>query len=136
LKHDPARPELERIEAAEWHHRALVGALLVELGANPRRPRELLMGAIGRFFGSLCFVGGRFAPMYAAGRLEAMNVGEYRSAFDAATALGLEHAAVQLNEMMAEEHRHEVFFADQVRGHWLLPFARMVGRWSPPPLLP
>ena len=62
---------------AEWHHRRLVAQLLDELGARPRRRRELLMWSVGRFFGSLCFVSGYFGPMYAAGRLEAMNVGQY-----------------------------------------------------------
>lgn len=126
------RTEIRRIEAAEWHHRAMVAGLLEELGARPRRRRELLMGTTGAFFGSLCFVGGWFGPMYAAGRLEAMNVMQYVSARDFAAQLGLSEAAGQLDEMCAEEDRHEQWFGDQIRGHWLLrPTSRVLG-WSPP----
>jgi demethoxyubiquinone hydroxylase (CLK1/Coq7/Cat5 family) len=127
-----AAAEVHRIEDAEWHHRALVAGLLAELSARPRRPRELLMGSIGRFFGALCFVGGWFAPMYAAGRLEAMNVGQYDDAQRAATALGLVDAARSLEAMRVEEDRHERWFGDQIRGHWLLPWAARVWTWLPP----
>src|SRR5256885_17055436 len=72
-----ARTEVRRIEGTEWHHRQLVADMLVVLGAGPRRPREMAMASIGRFFGLLCFVSGFFGPMYAAGRLEAMNVSQY-----------------------------------------------------------
>src|SRR5438874_562087 len=66
VRDETERREIRGIEQAEWHHRAQVAVLLDELGARPRRGRELLMGAIGRFFGALCLVSGRFAPMYAA----------------------------------------------------------------------
>lgn len=128
--------EIQRIEAAEWHHRRLVHGLLEELGAGPVRWRELLMGAIGRFFGALCFVGGRFGPMYAAGRLEAMNVGQYVDAASHARAGGRGEMADLLDEMVAEEARHEAWFGDQVRGHPLLPLVATDGGWSPPPVSP
>ena len=127
-----ARDEVRRIEAAEWHHRALVAAMLAELGGRPRARRELLMGAIGRFFGALCFVGGFFGPMYAAGRLEAMNVDQYDVARDQAAALGLHGFAEQLEAMRVEEDRHERVFGDQVRGHWLLRPTQAQLRWTPP----
>lgn len=127
------RAEVLRIEEAEWHHRRQVAELLVELGAHRRWRRELLMGSIGRFFGLLCFVGGWFAPMYAAGRLEAMNVIQYVTARDDAVALGLATAAQRLEAMMAEEERHETWFGDQIRGHWLLRPTRRILGWGPPP---
>lgn len=126
------RSEVRRIEGAEWHHRALVAAMLDELGERPRRPRELLMGFVGRFFGLLCFVGGHFGPMYAAGRLEAMNVGQYADAESLATSLGLTAYSGQLVEMTAEEDRHERWFGDRVRGHLLLRPASAVLGWTPP----
>jgi demethoxyubiquinone hydroxylase (CLK1/Coq7/Cat5 family) len=132
LRRGAERTEVRRIEEAEWHHRALVAAMLVGLGARPRRRRELLMGGVGRFFGALCFVGGRFGPMYAAGRLEAMNVDQYRTAHDLAAALGFPTWAEQLEEMRAEEDRHERWFGDRVRGHWLLRPTRFVLGWNPP----
>jgi demethoxyubiquinone hydroxylase (CLK1/Coq7/Cat5 family) len=127
------RAEVRRIEAAEWHHRALVGQILVDLGAGPRRRRELLMGATGRVFGMLCFVTGWFGPMYAAGRLEAMNVDQYRLARDMAATMGSDLHVSLLEAMRVEEVRHERWFGDRVRGHWLLPFARIFLGWSPPP---
>lgn len=126
------RAEIRRIEDAEWVHRAHVAAMLVELSAGPRRKRELLMGSVGRFFGTLCFVGGYFGPMYAAGRLEAMNVGEYLRARDAAEQLGLSHFVKLLEEMRVEEDRHERWFGDRCRGHWLLPPAQRLFGWAPP----
>jgi demethoxyubiquinone hydroxylase (CLK1/Coq7/Cat5 family) len=129
---DPVqRAEVRRIETAEWHHRHVVAGLLSDLGARPARRRELLMLAIGRTFGPLCHVAGWFLPMYFAGRLEAMNVGQYATAAEHATAAGLDHLVPVLAEMTAEEARHEAWFGDRVRGHRLLPVARVLGRWSP-----
>ena len=101
------RDEIERIEAAEWHHRNQVADLLSALGSGPVRWREVLMGSIGRILGGLCFVGGRFLPMYAAGRLEAMNVGQYVDAAAHARASGHGPFGDQLDQMVAEEARHE-----------------------------
>ena len=70
--------------------------------------------------------------MYAAGRLEAMNVDQYRTGRENASLLGLDVFASQLEAMRAEEDRHERFFGDQVRGHFLLPVARFVLGWTPP----
>jgi demethoxyubiquinone hydroxylase (CLK1/Coq7/Cat5 family) len=125
------RAELQRIEAAEWHHRKLVGNILGEAGAGPRVWRERAMGAVGRFFGLLCFVPFWFGPMYAAGRLEAMNVGQYARARDLARSIGEEQWAVALEDMRVEEARHENWFGDQVRGHRLLGPARFLFGWSP-----
>jgi len=132
-RHPDAAAEIRRIEGAEWHHRRLVASMLDELGERPRRRRELLMGAIGRFFGLLCFVSGRFGPMYAAGRLEAMNVGQYAAGHDLAAELGLTAYVEQMEAMRVEEDRHERWFGDQVRGHWLLPPTRYFLKWTPPP---
>ena len=127
-----ARAEVKRIEGTEWHHRELVGEMLGALGAHPRRSREALMATIGRFFGLLCYVTGFFGPMYAAGRLEAMNVDQYQTARDNASLLGLDAIVPQLEAMRVEEDRHERFFGDQIRDHSLLPIARFFMGWTPP----
>jgi demethoxyubiquinone hydroxylase (CLK1/Coq7/Cat5 family) len=127
------RDEIRRIEGTEWHHRAEVADMLEHLGVAPRLGRELAMRFIGRFFGSLCFVTGWFWPMYAAGRLEGQNVGQYVAAREAATTLGLYDFVERLQAMTAEEDRHEQWFGDRVRGHWLLPLARRFLGWNPPP---
>lgn len=129
------RDEVRRIEGAEWHHRSLVAGMLRDMEARPRRGREVLMACIGRFFGALCFVSGWFGPMYAAGRLEAMNVLQYVDARNAAERLGLVAFLGPLDEMVAEEERHEQWFGDRCRGHWLLPVASRVLGWTPPPAL-
>jgi hypothetical protein len=131
-RHPVERAEVQRIEGAEWHHRNLVASMLDELGAAPRRRREALMWAIGRFFGLLCFVGGWFGPMYAAGRLEGMNVDQYRRGRDLVAQLGLDGWVTCLEEMRVEEDRHERFFGDCIRGHWMLrPTSSILG-WRPP----
>jgi hypothetical protein len=33
--------------------------------------------------------------------------------------------------MIAEEARHEVFFAEHTSGHWLLPMTRALLGWDP-----
>jgi hypothetical protein len=89
------------------------------------------MAGIGRLFGSLCFVTFRFGPMYAAGRLEAMNVSQYERARGYAEDLGRADFGLALQAMCEEEARHEIFFGDQCRGHRLLPLASRIGKWSP-----
>src|SRR4051812_453578 len=136
LPHGPERDEVRRIEGTEWDHRAEVLSMLEFLGARPRPGRERAMRFVGRFFGSLCFLTGWFWPMYAAGRLEAQNVGQYVAARDAAATLGLHDFIEQLHAMTIEEDRHEQWFGDRVRGHWLLPTARRLLGWNPPPPRP
>jgi RimJ/RimL family protein N-acetyltransferase len=128
-----ARAEVKRIEGTEWQHRRLVRVMLDALGARPRRSREVAMASTGRFFGLLCYVTGFFGPMYAAGRLEAMNVSQYSAASDYTALLGLHAFGAELEAMRVEEDRHERFFGDQVRGHFLLPIARFFMGWTPPP---
>ena len=94
------------------------------------------MWCIGRFFGALCFVSGWFGPMYAAGRLEAMNVEQYLRARQLAEQLMRSAWIEQLEAMRIEEDRHERWFGDRVRGHWLLRPTRFVLRWNPPDPLP
>ena len=127
-----ARSEIRRIEGAEWHHREGVARMLTQLGSRPRPWREVAMASIGRSFGLLCFVTGFFGPMYMAGRLEAMNVGQYAEAGGHATTLGLEPFVAELEAMRVEEDRHERFFGDQIRRHRLLPLTRFFLGWSPP----
>lgn len=126
-----ARREIRRIEVEEWHHRQMVGEILAELGSSPQRWREILMGSIGRFFGGLCFVGGWFGPVYAAGRLEAANVGQYEQAAACAARAGLAGYLPRLSEMVETEDRHERYFGSLIDGHPLLPLAARVFGWRP-----
>src|SRR5260221_489962 len=44
---DGERERIRTIEAEEWHHRELVGAMLRQLGAKPNAVRELIIFTIG-----------------------------------------------------------------------------------------
>ena len=50
--------------------------------------------------------------------------------------LGWSDAVEQLEEMSIEEDRHERWFGDRIRDHWLLPIARALLTWTPPAPLP
>src|SRR5262252_987128 len=60
------RDRIALIEKEEWHHRLLVGDMLLELGASPSRIRELRATIIGRTLGWLCHLSGWLLPMYGA----------------------------------------------------------------------
>ena len=128
------RASVQRIEAAELLHRRGLAVLLASLGSGPVWWREAVMGRIGRLFGFLCRFSGWFFPMYMAGRLEAMNVGQYTAAAALASELGLDRAAEVLQEMVEEEERHEAWFSARVLGHRLLPATAAVFGWRPQPL--
>jgi len=132
VRRTAARCEIRLIESEEWHHRRLVGEMLAELGAGPQRWREAVMWSIGRFFGSLCFVGGWFGPVYAAGRLEAANVTQYEQAAVHADRAGLDVYLPQLAEMVETEDRHERYFGALIADHPLLPMAARLLGWRPP----
>src|SRR4030095_2044283 len=71
------RARIKTIEDEEWHHRALVGEMLLSLGAGPNKIREIRARVLGRILGLACHVSGWFAPMYGAGKLERGNIVEY-----------------------------------------------------------
>ena len=120
------REAIRVIEDEEWQHRALVGGILAQLGAAPQPWRETLMGAVGTVLGWSCFVGGWFAPMYGAGKLEAQNVDEYTTAAGLAAAAGEPQHVAPLLAMAAVERQHEQWFRARCEGHWL---ARVVPLW-------
>src|SRR5262245_64864919 len=68
------RRRIRQIEEEEWHHRGLVGDMLLALGESPGNLREVRAWLIGRTLGLLCHVSGWLAPMYGAGKLESRNV--------------------------------------------------------------
>ncbi len=130
---DPVQREAIRtIEREEWEHRALVHGILVELGAAPQPLREALMGMLGRVLGWSCFIGGWYAPMYGAGKLEAQNVNEYAEAGRLAEAAGETRFLPVLRQMAEVEVRHEAWFRAQCAAHWLV---RWVPLWRQPPAL-
>jgi len=117
------RDRIALIEKEEWHHRLLVGQILLELGASPSRIREIRAALIGRTLGLLCHLSGWLLPMYGAGRLESRNIREYETAARFAWASGRLQYVECLLTMAEVEWEHELYFRLKVRshalGHWL-----------------
>ena len=128
---DPTeREKVKSIENDEWVHRANVKAMLSEMGAAPRRAREVRAWIVGRILGIGCHLIGWFLPMYFAGRLESRNIVEYEDAADHATTLGLSNYLAELKVMADVERDHEAFFRGKVAGHRFLPAARSLFKWG------
>ena len=130
VRDDGERARIRQIEDEEWHHRRLVGGMLQQLGARPRRLREAFFFTIGRTLGALCHVSGWFLPMYGAGRLESRNILEYERAAEYASRCGHEGLIECLLDMAEVEWDHESYFRERVTGHRLL---RLIPLWEAPP---
>jgi hypothetical protein len=126
----PDRERIKQIEAEEWHHRELVGGLLRQLGGKPSRVREAIFWCIGRAIGAFCRVGGWFAPMYGAGRLERGNIVEYEDAAIFARDCGQLDMVECILTMAEVEWEHEFYFRSKVTDHWML---RVLKVWPAPP---
>ena len=124
------RERIRVIEDEERHHRKLVGELLAQLGAKPSRVREAIFFLIGKTIAGLCHVGGRFMPMYGAGKLERSNIVEYEDAAQYALRCGHEEMIECLLTMAETEWEHEQYFRGRVAGH---PLLRVFRLWDPPP---
>lgn len=130
LRDPDERARVRQIEDEEWHHRRLVGEMLAGLEARPRPLREAAFWIIGKTLGTLCHLGGWFAPMYGAGRLERRNIKEYEDAAAFALASGRADLIDCLLTMAEVEWDHEQYFRAKAAAH---PLARWVPLWSPPP---
>lgn len=130
VKNPEQKEQIKEIEAEEWHHRQCVRNWLARLEAKPRKFREAVFWIIGRSLGLTCYISGWFFPMYFAGRLESQNVQEYVDAADFAKQLGLDDCVAELMEMSATEQKHEDFFKEIVKGHFLLRPTKFFFGWG------
>ena len=130
IREGPDRTRIQQIEAEEWHHRELVGGMLRALGGKPSPIREVIFWCIGRFIAAFCHVGGWFAPMYGAGRLERGNIVEYEEAAAYASECGHDEMVDCILTMAEVEWEHEFFFRSKVLDHWML---RIFKVWPAPP---
>jgi len=130
VKNADERQRIRQIENEEWHHRELVGQMLKQLGAQPRKSRELRATFLGRVLGLLCHVMGWLAPMYGAGRLESHNIREYETAARYARDCSHEEFVDCLLTMAEVEWEHEAYFRSCVLKHSL---GRRLSLWLPPP---
>ena len=129
VRDEATRAEIRKILAEELAHRQRVGEILQVLGARPRRLRDAWMRMVGLTIAASCFVGGRYIPMYGAGKIERKNIREYEDAARLSHAAGLPYHDEFLH--MAEvEWDHEKYFHDIVRSHRLHKWSRS---WRDPP---
>ena len=122
---------LKQIEADEWYHRDCVLTIMNDLDVSPSRWFELKYFVIGKLISTSCYVIGWFMPMYFAGRLESGNVNEYIELKQLLHAHGTTMYDTVVDEMAKVEKDHEVFFSEQITGHWMLPLFRPFFRWGP-----
>jgi rubrerythrin len=121
--------EVRAIAREELLHRRDLGLVLNRLGRPPAPFREALFGIIGRCIGTLCHVGGWFAPMYGAGFLERGNIDEYEEGAALALDAGQGELVEPLHRMAWVEREHERYFRSKVESHWL---TRIVPIWAAP----
>ena len=124
------RRRIRTIEQEELHHRSRLREMLLELGAAPKRSREVRAWLIGRTLGLLCRVSGWLAPMYGAGKLESRNVREYEAAARHARDCGRLEWVDCLLTMAEVEWDHEAYFRARVLSHRL---GRRLRLWPAPP---
>lgn len=129
LRDETQRERIRVIEAEEWHHRALVRELLLSLEARPNALREAIFWLIGKLIALSCFVGGWFAPMYGAGRLERSNIVEYEDAAVYALRCGRGDMVDCLLTMAEVEWEHELYFRTLAATHWM---CRLFPIWPAP----
>jgi rubrerythrin len=129
LRDETQREHIRIIEAEEWHHRALVKELLLSLEARPSALREAIFWLIGKLIAISCFVGGWFAPMYGAGRLERSNIVEYEEAAVYAALCGRADMVDCLLTMAEVEWEHERYFRTLAATHWM---CRILPLWQEP----
>jgi ubiquinone biosynthesis protein COQ7 len=129
VKEEKTKTRIREIEEEEWHHRRLVGRMLVKIGARPSPVREFRATVIGRCLGVLCHLSGWLLPMYGAGKLESRNIREYEMAARFAARSG-HHEFVDCLLAMAEiEWEHEKYFRACVESH---PLATRIRLWPTP----
>lgn len=129
LRDREERRALMRILRDELHHRHVLLRMLGELGSAPDPRRERKLNFVGRCISAFCRVGGWFAPMYGAGRLESQNIVEYENAARLANIAGLEAWVEELLVLAEVEWDHELFFREKSRSHVLW---RVVPGWNVP----
>lgn len=103
----------------EIRHRRAVRSMLRGLGAAPDARRERKMRRIGVTIGAFCQVGGWYAPMYGAGKLERGNIVEYEVAARLAHLAGRDDLLDQLLELAEVEWDHERLFRTAASSHLL-----------------
>ncbi len=115
----PDRAMLRGVLIDEIRHRRTVRGLLRRLEVGPDPRREVKMRRVGLTIGAFCRVGGWYAPMYGAGKLERGNIEEYEVAARLAHLAGRGDMVDCLLELAEVEWDHEHLFRTAASGHLL-----------------
>ena len=113
------REMLRLVLVDEIRHRRAVRSMLRGLGTGPDTRRERKMRRIGVTIGAFCQIGGWYAPMYGAGKLERGNIVEYEVAARLAHLAGEHQLIDQLLELAEVEWDHERLFRTAASSHLL-----------------
>ena len=113
------RAMLQQVLIDEIRHRRTVRRLLrcLDAAADPKRERK--MRRIGLTIGAFCRVGGWYAPMYGAGKLERGNIVEYEVAARLAHLAGHGEMVDELLGLAEVEWDHERLFRTAAASHLL-----------------
>lgn len=113
------REMLRLVLVDEIRHRRAVRSMLRGLGTGPDTRRERKMRRIGVTIGAFCQIGGWYAPMYGAGKLERGNIIEYEVAARLAHLAGEHQLVDRLLELAEVEWDHERLFRTAASNHLL-----------------
>ena len=122
------RAMLRSVLIDEIRHRRIVRRLLRSLDAAGDERRERKMRRIGVTIGAFCRIGGWYAPMFGAGKLERGNIAEYEVAARLSHLAGLGHMCDQLLELAEVEWDHEQLFRHCAESHRLW---KVSPKWAP-----
>lgn len=132
VKDPEEKRELKKIEAEEWGHREDLGKILAHFKIKPSWFLEKKYYSIGKGVSLSCYLTGWFLPMYFAGRLESGNVNEYSRLYRLMEAEeGSDVFLPCIQKMAKVEKEHELYFANRVQSHWMLPYFQWIFRWGP-----
>ncbi|MEP1126141.1 MAG: hypothetical protein ABJH68_19850 [Ilumatobacter sp.] len=120
------RAMLAGVLVDEIRHRRIVRRMLRLLDAGADERRERRMRRIGLTIAAFCRVGGWYAPMYGAGRLERGNIVEYEVAARLAHLAGHDELVDELLELAEVEWDHEHLFRTAASTH---PLWRLSPKW-------
>jgi demethoxyubiquinone hydroxylase (CLK1/Coq7/Cat5 family) len=130
LKNHDEILNIQKIEKEEWEHRRRVGLMLMDLGSEPDKIKELYLTLIGKTIAFLCHIIGWFLAMYFAGKIESSNVREYEDAAFYAGKINRELIKDDLLVMAEVEKEHELFFKNIIARHPMLPVTRFFFKWG------
>jgi len=128
LQHGPDREMIRTILVDEIRHRRWIGETLARFGSAPDPRAQRKLNRVGCLIAAFCRIGGYYAPMYGAGRLERDNIEEYEILARLAWHAGEHDLIDELLHLGEVEWDHEALLRRAAEGHWLWRFSP---KWRP-----